>query len=154
MTVKMILKSTCLMYAAMWVAGCASTNGSGSVQMNQQAQSACLAATGRGELVMLDVPAGSSAISNQLAAASLRVGGGSSSVDALVDLLQKPLRGAVLLVGRSQALTAATAEVTLRQLAKSGKKAAAPLCVAVSGQAGADLATVAQGAGVRLSLVP
>lgn len=138
------------------LAGCASTDDSstGSAQGFQQAAAACLAATGRSEMMALHVPAADNPISGRMAVASLRMGGGSQSVTMLVSLLQKPSRGAILLSGPNQEMTAATAEVALRELPKGAGTSSPPLCVAVGQAAGAGLVAAGKQAGIQLVLVP
>jgi hypothetical protein len=62
------------------------------------------------------VPAADNMLSNGVAIGVLMMGSGSASADSLLDVLRKEKEPAVAVVGKSDALTAATIKATIRQL--------------------------------------
>jgi hypothetical protein len=65
---------------------------------------------------IVTVPAADNMLSNGLTIGILMMGSGSASADSLLDVLLKEKEPAVAVVGKSDALTAATIEATIRQL--------------------------------------
>jgi hypothetical protein len=65
---------------------------------------------------IVTVPAAGNMLSNGLAIGVLMMGSGSASADSLLDILRKEKEHAVAVVGKNDALTAATIEATIRQL--------------------------------------
>lgn len=156
MTNHHLQKRLAVLFCTFVLVGCASTgqSGSGAQQDTERAMAACLAATGQSKFLILSVPAVNNAISNQLVIASLKLGGGSNSVKALVNLLLMPEETTFLVVGDDPAITTATAEAALRELPADAKRAVHQLCIAADRNSAASLSSASDAAGIKLILVP
>ena len=114
---------------------------------------ACMAATKQSNILAIEVPAANNFISNKMAAATLQMGG-SSTVNALVEVLSQPTRLPLAVIGANDEVTAATLEVALRKLAPGVKRSRQPLCFAGDPQYEAQLKVAAEAAGGFFLMAP
>ena len=141
--------------AALFISGCFSTTPQRSVSSNWQSRkiAACIAVTRQDELIVVDVPAASNAISNKMAIATLSMGG-SNSVDALVKILSQPTRSAVAVIGENDEMAAATLTEAIKRLPPGAKRSTQPICFAGDKSLGEPLKSSAEQAGLRLFVAP
>lgn len=91
------------------------------------AVAACMAATGRSDLLLMKVPDAGSAVATKIAAVSVAVSG-SNSVDALVNMLSPPQPRGMIVSGDNDELTAATIRAALNKLKPIQGSSPVPVC--------------------------
>lgn len=143
-----------------FISGCASTGGQSSqpgvAAPWQKNMAACKAATKQADwsITMFEVPAARNAISNKMAALTMKIGG-SNTVDALVKALSQSSRPTIAVYGDSDEVAATTLEVALHKLVSpDAKYSQQPLCFIGDSQYGAQLKPAAESAGLSLLMVP
>ena len=143
--------------AFVFISGCASTGGQSSqtgAAPWQKNMAACKAATKQADwsITMMEVPAAGNAISNKMAAMTMKMGG-SHTVDALVKILSQASRPTLAVYGDSDEMAAATLEVALNKLPSGAKYSRQPLCFIGDPQYEAQLKPAAERAGLLLMMV-
>ena len=141
-----------LLISATVLAGCASTAQNGEATIRKDI-AVCMEAVKRSDLIAVQVPVADNAISHKIAVASLGIGG-SLTVDTLIQMLSKPTRPAIAVVGENDEMSAATLETALKKLPENSQRSRAAVCFAGHKKFEADLRIAAEKAGVNLVLAP
>jgi hypothetical protein len=132
--------------------GCANTANNGQAII-QKDMDVCMAAIKQSNATAIKVPAADNAISHRIAVTTVKMSG-SSVVDALMQMLSKPSRRAIVVVGDNDEMTAATLETALQKLPESSQRSKEPVCFAGDRQFESALRAAAQKAQVNLVLAP
>ena len=85
--------------------------------VEQRQLAAIVAKAGKSRPLITDVPSANNFISDQMMVVSLKTGGSSNSVEALLKVLQQSPAATIAVTGKSSNVTAATVEAALKRLA-------------------------------------
>lgn len=139
------------------ISGCASTADqsirSSPASSQQEIMAACMTATNARSITLVKVPAANNALSNRMAALTIKMGG-SNTVDALVRILSQPTPPTTAVYGDSDELAAATLEAALSKLPTGTKPSRQPICFIGESRYEATLKPAAESAGLLLFTVP
>ncbi|WP_157889090.1 hypothetical protein [Herminiimonas arsenitoxidans] len=136
------------------LAGCASTNtGTNRSSGGKTDVEVCMTAIKHSNLLIVEVPATGSFISNKMIVATVKATG-SNAVDSLVSVLSLSARHAVVVVGDNDEVTAATVETALGKLPQATVRSKEPLCFAGDAQFEPGLRAAADAARISFLAVP
>jgi len=144
-------------FSLVLISGCANTGdpsvGSSTAKSPQQIMAACMTATHARSITLVEVPAAYNALSNRMAALTIKMGG-SNTVDVLVKILSQPTPPTIAVYGNSDELAAATLEAALSKLPTRNKPSRQPICFIGEPRYEAMLKPAAERAGLLLFTVP
>lgn len=143
-------------FSFLLIAGCANT-GNSNVRSSMAASpqkivTACMSVTHARSITLVEVPAAHNALSNKMAALTIKMGG-SNTVDALVQILSQPVPPTIAVYGSSDELAAATLEAALNKLPASTQPSGQPICFIGDVRYEATLKPAAERAGLVLFTV-
>lgn len=113
---------------------------------------ACISAVKGNDFLIVNVPAAYSFIANKLMVVSVNTTG-SNAIDALVETRSLSVRPAIIAVGESDEVTAATLESALLKLPKGKVRSSKPVCVSTDDVHRIPLQQAADSASIPLIFV-
>jgi hypothetical protein len=140
--------SNAVLVALCTLLGACASNPPAPTQTQQMAAIAPWA--GKGQLLMIEVPAASNAISNQMVVASLKLSGSSNAADQIVQVLRSGSAATVAVTGSNLEVNAATVQAALRGLSSPPVKTQTTLLMVGRPNDSAELEKAASAVGVKL----
>jgi len=137
---------------SIFLGGCASTSDNLPPVTQEQRLKAMAPWVAKGNLIVMEVPAASNLLSNQLAIAALKAGSSSNAVDQIVQMLRSGKASTLAVMGNNQALNTATVQAALKQWKASGAHTTVTLLLVGQPEDGPALKESAAAAGLQLEI--